>query len=498
MAANASVSYGLRLTHLAAEHPNKPVIVFVPESGPEQTYSWLQLEQSANRMARLFREHGVKKDSIVVIGLRNNFENVAASFAIWKLGACLLPLSHRMPAAEREAVLEIAQPDLVVANWGRPGELTISDLGAASALASEPLPDVVPQPGRAIASGGSTGTPKIIVDPRPLAARPDIGDAVVRRLTGIAPGQVQLLCGPLYHNGPYGSMYHGLFHDHTVVLMERFDAARAVDLIERYGVNWLYLVPTMMRRIIQLPGIEKRDFSHLQAIYHSASPCPINLKRAWIDLVGAERVYEGFGATEEVGLCAIRGDEWLQHPGSVGRPQDSEIKIRDSAGNPLSPGEVGEIYMRRTSRVDTYRYLGGAEAKRDVQGFVSVGDLGWVDEEGYLFVADRRVDMIITGGSNVYPGEVEAVLLEHPAIADVVVIGLPDEDWGKRVHAIVQPRDPASPPSAEALTIFCKERLLPYKVPKDYEFVLVFPRDEAGKIRRLALIAERSASATAL
>jgi bile acid-coenzyme A ligase len=297
----------------------------------------------------------------------------------------------------------------------------------------------------------------------------------------------------LYHNSPFLNAYRGLADDNTIVLMERFDAAKAVDAIERHRVNYAYMPPIIMRRIIMLPGVRERDFSSIQAIHSSAAPCPPWLKRAWIELIGAEKVYEVYGSSEGIGAAIIRGDEWLEHPGSVGKPVVCDLRILDEQGNDLPPGAVGEIFTRPTAtNGPTFHYVGDAKIKSTPDGFYSVGDLGWVDEEGYLYIADRRVDMIISGGANVYPAEVEAALHDHPAIADLAVIGVPDEEWGKRVHAIIQPLDPAHPPAVSDLDAWARARITSYKVPKTYEFVAELPRNEAGKIRRSALADERA------
>jgi bile acid-coenzyme A ligase len=264
--------------------------------------------------------------------------------------------------------------------------------------------------------------------------------------------------------------------------MEKFDAAQAVDAIERYKVNFCFMAPTMIQRIVALEGVEKRDFSSFQGMYHTAAPCPPWLKREWMKLLGPEKVFEAFGATEGVGATVIRGDEWLEHPGSLGKPQGCDMKILDENGQEVSQGEVGEIFMRPHTDEETYDYIGSDRAKSTTDGFVSVGDMGWVDAEGYLFLADRRVDLIITGGANVYPAEVEAALSEHEQIGDVVVIGVPDEDWGKRVHAVIQPVDYDRPPSVAELDAHCRERLMSYKVPKSYEFMREVPRLPSGKI----------------
>lgn len=204
---------------------------------------------------------------------------------------------------------------------------------------------------------------------------------------------------------------------------------------------------------------------------------------------------ERYGGSEGIGGSFIRGDEWLEHPGSVGKPVGCDLKILDDQGNELPSGEVGLIYARRLSdhpAAPEARYIGTDPLPATTDGFMTLGDLGWLDEDGYLYIADRRTDMIVTGGANVYPAEVEAVLSQAPGIADVVVIGVPDEEWGRRVHAIVEPLDSTEPPVESALDTLCREHLASYKVPKTYEYLPELPRNAAGKIRRSALVEERS------
>ena len=483
------VSFGRRLTMLAEEHPDTTAVIFIPREGDESRLTWGRLEQRANQVARLMAERGVDEHSRVVVGMPNIPSHVILSFAAWKLGALVIPIRYNLPARERDQILDLAEPSVVVAPWGAEiahPSLSREDLEASHANDATPLPDVIPHPGKSVCSGGSTGRPKIIVDPQPWAFVPGERSPVS---VGMRPGQVQLVAGPLYHNSPFSWSHRGLFEDHTLVLFEKFDAARVVDAIERHRVNFGFLAPTMMQRIIRLPDIETRDFSSVEAFFHTAAPCPPWLKRAWIDLIGPERLYEGFGATEAVGSCRIRGDEWLEHPGSLGRPVGCDLRILDEQRVEAPAGEVGEIFMRPHASEPTYEYIGSKPATTTADGFVSVGDMGWVDDEGYLFLADRRTDLIITGGANVYPAEVEATLTEHPGIADVAVIGLPDDEWGKRVHAVVQIDGPIA---VDALDAHCRERLASYKVPKTWEIIDTLPRDEAGKIRRSAMVAERS------
>ncbi len=196
--------------------------------------------------------------------------------------------------------------------------------------------------------------------------------------------------------------------------------------------------------------------------------------------------------TEGLGLTALRADEWLEHPGSVGCGyRDTEIKILDEQHDPVSQGEIGEIFLKSPTS-GLYQYLGGSPRLATTDdGFETAGDIGWLDADDFLYILDRRVDVIISGGANVYPAEVESALIDHPHIADVVVIGLRDTEWGRRVHAIVEPSDPNAPPSADEVIAYAKSRLAAYKVPKTVEFVDTIPRSEATKVSRSALIAER-------
>jgi bile acid-coenzyme A ligase len=486
------VSFGARCTALAAAHPNAVAVTLVHTDGGEQHLTWGDLETWSNRLARRFLAHGVTRETMVVIGLPNCLEHYPVALAAWKCGACTLPASARMPDHEFGQMMALLPDRCIVAD--RAG----AALSRAEVLATRddaqldaaPLPDIMPHPGKAIGSGGSTGRPKIIVDPNPWGRVP--GAITGLLAIGFQPRQVQLVAGPLYHNTPFSWGHIGLFEDQRLIVMEHFDAALAVDLIERHRCNFMFLAPTMMLRIHRLPDIHKRDLSSIRAILQTAAATPIWLKREWIKLVGAEKITEAFGSSEGTGHTRIRGDEWLLHSGSVGRPENCDVLILDTDFSPLPTGEIGEIFFRPACHpAPTYRYIGAAPARTTPDGFVGVGDLGYIDEEGYVFLVDRRTDMIVTGGANVYPAEVEAALTEHPAVTDVAVIGLADEEWGRRVHAIIEPADIANPPAAIALAAWLRERLTPYKIPKNFEFVAALPRNAAGKIRRSALVAER-------
>jgi bile acid-coenzyme A ligase len=277
-----------------------------------------------------------------------------------------------------------------------------------------------------------------------------------------------------------------------LVLMPRFDPESTLAEIEKRKATWVYLVPTMMNRIWHLPDEvrTKHDISSLQTLWHLAAPCPPWLKEAFIHWVGPDVVMELYAGTEAQAVTIISGAEWLTHKGSVGQVTVGEMQAFGEDGKPLPAGQTGEIYMRRPEGAPpTYKYI-GAEAKTLEGGWESLGDIGWFDEEGYLYLADRRTDMILVGGSNVYPAEVEAALEEHPAVQSCAVVGLPDEDLGNRVHAIIQAKGKVDP---DELKAHLNERLVSYKQPRSFEFVDEPLRDDAGKVRRTALRDERIA-----
>jgi bile acid-coenzyme A ligase len=312
-------------------------------------------------------------------------------------------------------------------------------------------------------------------------------------------GDVQLVPGPLYHNGPFSFSMFGLFAGGTLVVMERFDAAEALRLIEQHRVQWVFFVPTMMHRIWRLPDRESYDVSSLRMVFSTGAPWPVWLKDAWIGWLGPDVIREGYGGTESQGGTSITGTESLERPGSVGLPQGGcQVRILAPDGSEVPTGEVGEIYfMPADGPGTTYYYLGAESKARSVDGrdgWETIGDLGYVDADGYLYLVDRRTDMIVTGGANVFPAEVEAAIEAQPGVRSCAVIGLPDDDLGQRVHAIVDVGDfePSSDTDFEtALHAALAERIARYKVPRSFELVREPLRDDAGKVRRSALRDER-------
>ena len=438
------------------------------------TITFQALERATNRLARAYAGLGVGQGDYVTIALPNGSEFIQAALAIWKLGAIPHPISHRMPEAERDAVLALVKPRLVVES---------AEVG--SDYSDAPLDDAVSPHWKAMGSGGSTGRPKIIV-----ARAPGLFDPLVPyRATDVAG--VQLVAGPLYHNAPFLYGMRGLFCGHHLVVMSRFDAEAALDKIARHHVQYTMLVPTMMQRITKLPETVRgrHDVSSLETVIHCGAPCPPWLKRAWIDWLGSGVVHELYGGTEGCGATWITGEQWLERPGSVGLPMAGyRIRIKNERGGEAAPGEIGDVYMMpETGAGSSYFYIGG-KSHRDEDGWEWIGDMGHVDGAGYLFLADRRTDLIISGGATVYPADVEAAIDAFAGVRGSAVIGLPDEDLGAVVHAIIEPAEEID---RDALMVHLAGRLVRYKLPRSIEFVRGPLRDEAGKVRRAALRAER-------
>ena len=481
------MSFGARLRALAASDGGRPALTVVSSDGSETTTTYAELNALSRGVAALLKSHGVGPTSTVTPALGNTVAQFATCFGAWKLGACVVPLNPGSPPPERDQLLRLLAPDAVVADWDDLVAISGQDIVAAYDLQAPEPPDIAPRPGKGIASGGTTGLPKVIIDPGPWAKVPGSSLGAVGDAVAFHQAHVQLVPGPVHANMGFLWSVSGLFEGQHVIVLERFDPHLVLSSIERHRVEFVALVPSMMRRLSTVGSDVGRSLSTLTSLVHSAAHCTPALKRTWIDLVGPEVLYEVFGASENVGATVARGDKWLERPGTVGRPCGSEVRILDAVGHQVGPGTVGEIFMRPVGRPNpTYRYLGADPAKADADGFVSVEDLGWLDHDGYLYPADRSPDRIVTGGADVYPAEVEAVLIEHPQVVDAAVVGLPDDLWGEKVHAILVV-DGAIPPTHEDLDRWCRQRISAYKVPKAFELVPRLPFDDTGRVRRQVL-----------
>jgi bile acid-coenzyme A ligase len=460
----------------------------------DEVLSWGELDERSSRRAHALAAQGVRENDLVVLSLPNGNALFELAFASWKLGATPAMVSANLPAAELAAILDLADPRVFVAEGeaaeARPGALPASfGLDHPDASLLEPR---VARYWKVMTSGGSTGRPKLIVARQPAQMDPAVA------LLGLPEDSVILNPGPCHHNMPFAMSVLAMLRGCAVSGMVRFDALEALRLIERDRAAWVNIVPTMMRRIWALPpeARERFDLSSLKMVLHTAAPTADWLKRAWIDWLGPDRLYEVYGGTEGVGVTMISGGEWLTHPGSVGRPVGCKVRVLGPDGAPVPAGEIGEIFFSALPGAprEPFHYV-GAEIRRGPDDAISLGDQGWVDEDGFLYVAGRRTDLILCGGENVYPAEVENVLSACEGVGAAVVIGLPDEDLGERVHAIIEPVDPARPPSEAELRAAVEARLERRKQPRSYEFVPGPLRDAAGKVRRSALRDARAGGA---
>ena len=476
------ISFIQRLEDLAAESPDAVAFTCGGDS-----ITRAEIVRQGYNLAVHLAAHGTKEGDLVTVAVPNSIDFFIAYVAIWRLGATPQPISSRLPQREQDAIIELAGSSAVIGV--EPGSYegrTCIPYGfrAPDADASH-LPYVTSKAWKAPTSGGSTGRPKLIISGDPAALDPD----------GPLPlmmdhGGCLVMPGPLYHNGPAVWSCQAWLNGLKVVILPRFDAEATLQAIAEHGGSVLYMVPTMMKRILRLPDEQRLsyDLSSLRVVWHLAEPCPEWLKQAWIDWLGAERIFELYAGTEAQIATIISGPEWLAHRGSVGRVPDGAVRITDEDGNDVPVGEMGEVWMRNPRGTPTYHYV-GATARTLEGGWESLGDMGRLDADGYLYLGDRASDMILSGGANIYPAEVESAIQEHPAVRSCAVIGLPDEDKGNTVHAIVEAD--AGAVSVDELKTFLGERLVVYKVPRTFEFVDFALRDDAGKVRRSALRAER-------
>lgn len=479
-------SFAQQLRWLADDDPDAVAVTFRGE-----TTTYRTLVDDAEAFGRYLGKEGVGVGDMVTIALPNSVEFLRVMVACWFVGAIPQPVSSRLPGRELEQIVELADSSIVVGAQveGRMCIAAGERLPSVESGWNELDPDVVSPHWKAPTSGGSTGRPKLIVSGDPALYQ--VSQQKLAAIIGAVRGECSVVPGPLYHNGPFIWSSLTLLAGGHVALMPRFDAEATLAEVEAFGATAIYLVPTMMQRIWKLSDETKfgYDVSTLRIAFHLAEPCPAWLKEAWIEWLGAEVIWELYGGTEGQMFTVIRGDEWMEHRGSVGRPIMGEVKICDDEGSEIPAGVEGEVWMRTTRDHATYLYIGAETESRD--GWESLGDMGYVDVDGYLYLGDRKKDMILIGGANVYPAEIEAAIGAHPEVLSAAVIGLADEDKGSRIHAIVQRAD-GSELDTDDLMTFLADRLVTYKLPRSIEWSAEPLRDDAGKVRRSALQAERS------
>jgi long-chain acyl-CoA synthetase len=508
--ASGSPGSGSGIAAMAARVPEKPAMLL---GDAVRTYG--ELDARVNRLARALARTGVGPGDRVAVALHNSFEWFEALNALGRLGALLVPLSYRGKGPELAYMIADSGAKLLIADPGLAGEIDRALREAPlprehvwvaggeppwrgerleeRMAAEEPVPPADGRPGGGynvmIYTSGTTGRPKGIVrDPLP-PDRVQMQMLAVARMWGFDQDDVHLVAGPLYHTAPSSQGQMHLMLGATLVIMPRFDAAECLRLIERHRVTNAQMVPAMFFRILGLPAEVRRrhDLASLRKVLHAAAPCPIAVKERIMAVFPPGTVWEFYGASEGA-ATRIGPADWLRKPGSVGTPWPGlTVEIRDERGDRLPPGEIGTIWISLTPGA-RFAYSGAEEKTRAaVRGdFFTVGDMGYLDEDGFLFIADRKHDMIISGGANIYPAEVEQVLYGHPRVLDVAVIGVPDEEMGEAVKAIVELR-PGETATAAELIAYCRRDLAHYKCPRSVDFVRELPREPQGKVLKRAL-----------
>ncbi|MFN2544014.1 MAG: AMP-binding protein [Actinomycetota bacterium] len=461
-------------------------------SDGDRQVSFGELHGRSCRAAHLLRGLGIGPEQRLAVALPNCPEFFEVSAAAAMLGAEVVPISWRATADELGYLVGDSGATVLVAESDRDVAAAVLSLDEYERLLVAE-PDTPPQDSldpaptfyRAYTSG-TTGRPKAVDRPHPTVERYLQSMLRYPLLQGLTdPGEVHLACGPVYHTAPRAFAAYALLLGQSVVLMRHFDAKECLRLIERHRVTWTHMVPINFVRILALPNARDFDLSSVKRVLHAAAPCPVDVKRRVMDLFPRNTVWEYYGMTEGLATM-ISPSEWLRKPGSVGRAApDLEVHILDDEGREVPRGEVGLVYVPPMAGV-RFSYAGAPEKTAEIWrgDLYTVGDMGYVDEDGYLFLVDRKQDLIISGGTNIYPAEVEAVLYGHPAVGDVVVIGVPDPEWGEQVKAIVEKR--ADVTELELIE-FCRERLAHDKCPKSVDFVEQLPRDPNGKVRKREL-----------
>ena len=481
---------GTQLASIARVKPDAPAVIYVSPENKESVMTWRELHELSNRIAWYLLGQGVGPGKSVLAALPNIPTHIALAFGIWKTGACYVPVSNRAPQRNLMEICACVSPALVITNRkkpdGYPGLSTAELRTLCAGCPADMPPDVLAIPNLANCSGGTTGKTKVIEQDMP-AGESDEGLRTWFAVSGMRFEMRQLLAGPLFHGAPHSAAFNGLYCGNTLVMPAKLDAETIVRLIKKYRIEYVQMVPTLMQRISRMPGFRKEDLASIEVLCHTGGVCSQDLKREWLEIIPPERLYEMYAMTECIGMTSIRGDEWLRHPGSVGKMHCGRVSIRNEDGHELPTGEIGEIFMSWGDNSPRVIYKNIPPLPTDSEGFRSVGDMGYVDAEGYLYFADRRSDMIVTGGENVFAAEVEMVLKKHPKVVDAVVIGLPDPDWGHRIHAIVETNGPVG---NKDLIRFALNYLPPYKIPKSIELVDHIPVNENGKVVRSKLVEE--------
>jgi long-chain acyl-CoA synthetase len=482
----------------------------------ERRRTYAELDDRARRVARALADRGVQPGDRVAVMLPNGFEWFEAIHGVGRLGAIAVPVNIHFKADEASHVVRDSGatavivdseligaldgvPDVARLVVGRDYEDALADVAGADDVELGG-PDADGWPTTMLYTSGTTGRPKGVAIGEHDFRRTAKGFVGMAAPFGFGPDDVHLLVGPAYHAGPAVWAQVHLAVGGTIVIMPSWDAEEFLELVERHGVTTTHMVPANFIRLLDLPDDvrQRYDLSSLRHVWHAAAPCPVPVKEQIMAWFPEDSIWEYYGASEGGGT-SISPQEWLARRGSVGRPYPGhEFQIRNEAGEVLAPGETGVIWVR--SQFTSFRYHNDDEKTAqtfDDEGLFSVGDMGYLDEEGYLFITDRKSDMVISGGVNIYPREVENCLYEHPGVTDCAVFGVPDDRWGEVLLAVVQP-SAGGKLTEDDVVSWCREHLADYKRPRHVELVDELPRDPNGKVVKRRLREEWLARFSAL
>ncbi|MFJ7900146.1 acyl-CoA synthetase [Streptomyces sp. NPDC096198] len=486
-------------------------MVLVAPDGEEWTAG--RLLTASRQLVHGLRAAGLERGDSFAAVLPNGVELLTACLAATEAGLYLVPVNHHLVEPEIAWILTDSGAKVLLAHE-RFADTVRAAADAAGLPAARryavgasdgfrPYAELLAgQPGsvpgqRTLGwvmnyTSGTTGRPRGIRRPLPGTPPEQSQLGGFLGIFGIRPhdGNVHLVCSPLYHTAVLQFAIASLHLGHRVVVMDRWTPEEMLRLIDTRACTHTHMVPTQFHRLLALPDEVKAryDVSSLRHAIHGAAPCPSHVKRAMIEWWG-DCVEEYYAASEGGGAFAT-AEDWLKRPGTVGRAWPiSELAVFDDDGNRLPPGQLGTVYMRMTTGGFSYHQDEAKTRKNRIGDFFTVGDLGFLDEDGYLFLRDRKIDLIISGGVNIYPAEIEAALLEHPAVADAAVFGIPHDDWGEEVKAVVEaaPGQEPGPPLAADLLAHCARRLAGYKRPRSIDFIPSMPRDPNGKLYKRRL-----------
>ncbi|PZU48217.1 MAG: acyl-CoA synthetase [Sphingomonas sp.] len=488
----------------ARRSPDKPALIM---AGSGETITYGQLDTRSNQGAHLLRKIGLQRGDMLAICMDNDPRIIEVIWAAQRAGLYYVGISTRLASAEIAHILEDSgakaviysprlceQIDAACAMVGtRPIAMACGIEQPAFEASRKMLPETPiadEAPGRdMLYSSGTTGRPKGIKPPLGTGA---IGEELVvttlaRTLFGMGEDSVFLSPAPLYHAAPLRFVIAAQQLGGTVVVMEKFDPLAALAMIERHRVTHAQWVPTHFVRMLKLSDADRNrhDLSSLACVFHAAAPCPVEIKQRMLAWWGPI-IHEYYASTETIGMTSVTPAEWLERPGTVGRASLGQLHICDDEGEELPAGREGAVYFSDGPPLAYHNDPDKTREAHNDKGWATVGDVGWVDDEGYLYLTDRKSFLIISGGVNIFPQEVENLLIEHPAVADAAVVGAPDADMGERVVAVIQPADwPKAGPALEAeLIAYLAGRIAKIKLPKEIRFRQELPREPTGKLMK--------------